>query len=102
MKTNAYDSHIRLFKAGAAAAVAAAAVAAAAAAPRQQLVTVEDGVPAVHHRWVVIAAIPAAALFCLTSRPDLATLIFTECGYKTFETTCEWGLMYISIIFVPK
>jgi uncharacterized membrane protein len=32
MKTNAYDSHIRLFKAGAAAAVAAAAVAAAAAA----------------------------------------------------------------------
>jgi hypothetical protein len=32
MKTNAYDSHIRLFKAGAAAAVAAAAVAAATAA----------------------------------------------------------------------
>ena len=83
-----------LLKAGAAAAVAAAAAAAATAAAVGHS---ETGVPA-----VVIAAIPAAALFRLTSRPDLATLIFLPNEVIKFWNNLLRGLMYISIVFVPK
>ena len=51
---------------------------------------------------VVIAAIPAAVLFRLTSRPDLVTLIFLPNEVIKFWNNLLRGLMYISIIFVPK
>ena len=83
---------------GAAAAVAAAAVTAAAAAATAAAVGhSETGVPA-----VVIAAIPAAALFRLTSRPDLATLIFLPNEVIKFCNNLLRGLMNLSIVLVPK
>ena len=43
---------------------------------------------------MVKAAIPAAALFRLTSRPDLATLIFTECGSKLLKQPVKGPNVY--------
>ena len=44
---------------------------------------------------MVIAAIPAAALFRLTSRPDLTTLIFfTECGSKLLKQPVKGPNVY--------
>ena len=51
---------------------------------------------------VKIAAIPAAALFCLTSRPDLGTLICLPNEVINFRNYLFRGLAWTSIIFVPK
>ena len=51
---------------------------------------------------MVIAAIPAAALFRLTSRPDLATLFFLPNEVINFRNNLFRGLAWTSIIFVPK